>query len=69
MAGIKFIYFLLTKPRKTIKLFSESQVGISLYCDYGTFYTGYTGTTKKLNEVLIDKPLKNLKKIIVKIIL
>lgn len=69
MAGIKFINFLLLKLRKTINLFSEAGVGINLYCDFGTFHNAYAGSIKKMNEVLIGKPIRNLKKITVKIIL
>ena len=66
MTGIKFINFFLKNFRKTINLFTESQVGLNLYCDYGTFYQGYGGSAKKMNEIFIGQPIHDLKKIMVK---
>lgn len=66
MAGLKFINFFLKNLRKTIKVLSEAKVGLNLYCDYGSFTQGYGGSVKKMNEVIIGRPIFDFKKITVK---
>jgi len=66
MTAIKFINFFTKNLRKTINIFSEAKVGVNLFCDYGTFYQGYGGSVKKMNEVFIGKPIQQLNIIKVK---
>jgi len=68
LTGIKFINFFLKQLRKTMSIFSQANVGINLFCNFGRFYQGYSGSVSKINEVIFGDPIHNLKIIKVQII-
>ena len=63
MCALRFVNVFLKNMKKTLKIFHDSKVTLSLYADYGTFYQGYKGTPIKFNQIIIGKQINRIKEI------
>ena len=63
LAALRFINVFLKNIKKTVKVFHDYKITVSLFADYGIFYQGYNGTAKKFNQTIFGKPINRIKEI------
>lgn len=63
LAALRFLNVFLKNMKKTLKVFQDCKVTISLFADYGMLYQGYKGTAKKFNQIILGKPISRIKEI------
>ena len=68
ITAIRFISIFLKRMKKTLYIFNDCNVKITLYSDHGDFCQGYIGSKIKFNQIILGETINRIKSLSVNLI-